>query len=530
MKSIGSFLRLSRIVVGVAVLSLITFLFADFGMQIPAVASWLVKVQLLPAAMSFAVTILVAWFIVTLLFGRIYCSTVCPLGVFQDLCARLPRLRRRVKPKWHYHYSAPKSALRTAVLFVVVLSVFLGLSALTTLLDPYSIFGRFGVYVVKPLWAEVLNLWSAVDSALPIRFGVASLLGAVIAGLTMLVIGVLAFRNGRTFCNMICPVGTTLSIVSRYSVFRIDINTDKCIQCRRCEHRCKSSCIDLTSHVVDTSRCVVCFDCLTECPNDAISYTHNRHRLSIPLMQRVKEPVAGPAAGMVDSRGVDVVSSTKVVEDKITDSNAADDKCQLLDRRRFLTVGAIVASTPLIANAAKTVAKVNDAASSRQHRNLLAVTPPGVKSRREFLDRCTSCGLCIDRCPQKVLRASTDEYGLLRALHPVANYDESWCVYDCTLCANLCPAGALHPLTIKEKHSSRSGIAYTDRLSCISYNLTDKCGACARRCPAETITMVTPAAGKGAHPVVDIEKCIGCGACQYVCPAEPKAIRVGGLA
>ena len=75
--------------------------------------------------------------------------------------------------------------------------------------------------------------------------------------------------------------------MSRFSILQMDIDTDLCINCRKCEDVCKGQCIDLTDHVVDGSRCVNCFDCVDICPNRAIRYTTRRHRLSTPLMQRV---------------------------------------------------------------------------------------------------------------------------------------------------------------------------------------------------------------------------------------------------
>lgn len=127
--AVGSLLRLVRILVAIVVLAVFVGLFADFGMTIPAVAAWLVHVQFLPAAMSFAIATFVIRLIVTLISGRIYCSTVCPLGVFQDICARLPRIGK-VRPRWHYHYSAPFTRLRAIMLFLVALSIVLGISAL----------------------------------------------------------------------------------------------------------------------------------------------------------------------------------------------------------------------------------------------------------------------------------------------------------------------------------------------------------------------------------------------------------------
>lgn len=518
MKKSVNCLRLGRTALAIIIFALFVGLFADYGMTVPSVASWLAKVQIFPAAMAFSLAIFVIWLLVTLLFGRIYCSTFCPLGVFQDICSRLPRLRKRVRPRWHYHYSLPHTSLRHITLFIVVLSIFLGISAVTSFFDPYSVFGRFGLNVIKPLWGEVLNLFYQMEKQPPLRVAAASALGMGVALVTMVIVGLIAFRHGRTVCNSICPVGTTLSFVSRYSIFHIDINTDKCVQCRKCEHRCKSSCIDLVSHVVDTSRCVVCFDCLSDCPNDAINYTFNRHQLSMPLMQKVRNPIAGSAAGM-QSGHLDAASGQKAEK-----SQTSADGPKLLDRRRFLAAGAVIAAAPVVAKVSETLGSVG------VRRNQRPVPPPGVRSRREFLDRCTSCGLCIDHCPQGVLKASLEEYGLLRALHPVKDYDLSWCVYDCTRCSDLCPTGALHPLTVSEKHRSRVGLASVERSLCISYNDGVSCGACSRRCPADAISMTAPSQTNGPLPVVDTSRCIGCGACQYVCPSRPKAIVVGGLA
>lgn len=518
MKKSVNCLRLGRTALAIIIFALFVGLFADYGMTVPSVASWLAKVQIFPAAMAFSLATFVIWLLVTLLFGRIYCSTFCPLGIFQDICSRLPRLRKRVRPRWHYHYSLPHTSLRHITLFIVVLSIFLGISAVTSFFDPYSVFGRFGLNVIKPLWGEVLNLFYQMEKQPPLRVAAASALGMGVALVTMVIVGLIAFRHGRTVCNSICPVGTTLSFVSRYSIFHIDINTDKCVQCRKCEHRCKSSCIDLVSHVVDTSRCVVCFDCLSDCPNDAISYTFNRHQLSMPLMQKVRNPIAGSAAGM-QSGHLDAASGQKAEK-----SQTSAEGPKLLDRRRFLAAGAVIAAAPVVAKVSETLGSVG------VRRNQRPVPPPGVRSRREFLDRCTSCGLCIDHCPQGVLKASLEEYGLLRALHPVKDYDLSWCVYDCTRCSDLCPTGALHPLTVSEKHRSRVGLASVERSLCISYNDGVSCGACSRRCPADAISMTAPTQTNGPLSVVDTSRCIGCGACQYVCPSRPKAIVVGGLA
>lgn len=293
---IGKLLRVIRIIIAIVGIALLTGLSVDYGMTFPRIASWLAKVQFLTAVLAFSVATFVIWLIVTLCFGRIYCSVACPLGVFQDICARLPRHGDFLGTRWAYHFVPEKRKLRNFVFLAVVVSIFLGISVITSLFDPYIIYKRFCIDILRPVWGVCLNMYAWVTSSQPVKIAVASAFGVTVSIVTMVVVAVMAFRNGRTFCNTICPVGTALGYFSRNSVFRFDINTDKCIHCRRCENICKSSCVDLTDHVVDMSRCVVCFDCLPVCPNDAIHYTSTRHQLSIPLMQRSRNPLAGSAA------------------------------------------------------------------------------------------------------------------------------------------------------------------------------------------------------------------------------------------
>lgn len=317
-------LRIGRIVTGVAVWIAATCMLVSYGTAIPAFAGWIARVQFMPAAVAFSLSTIVLWLIATLVFGRIYCSVACPLGVFQDVCARMMRLSRKARGKRQYHYSPPLTRCRNISLTLIVISILLGVSAVTVLADPWSIYSRACAYMVKPVWGWMVNLMSEP----PVRIAAASLLGFIVAGVTIIIVGVLAARNGRTFCNSICPVGTTLGYVSRYSIFHIDINTDKCIQCRKCEHVCKASCIDLTDHVVDSSRCVDCFDCLPVCPNDAIHYTWVRHQLSIPMMQRVSPSLAEGVQCMNVSRDSCAycarktdASSANVAEKDLADSD-----------------------------------------------------------------------------------------------------------------------------------------------------------------------------------------------------------------
>lgn len=293
----GKVLRVIRIVVSLALFAILTASLTALGMTFPTIATFISDIQFVPAAMSFSVAVFVGWLLVTLIFGRIYCSTVCPMGTLQDIFARIPRIGRNRHP---YRYSPPLNLLRYLSLAIIFITLMAGFIRLLLLVDPYTIYDSFCSTVIRP----VLTMTAA------------SFTGALISIVIIAVIGTFATRNGRTFCNSICPVGTTLSFPSRYSIFHIDINPDKCILCRRCESVCKAACIDVPAHTVDSSRCVVCFDCLTDCPNDAIRYTWERHQLSYPLLRSIDGAVTSTSAPAAADKPITHSTKAKTTENE----------------------------------------------------------------------------------------------------------------------------------------------------------------------------------------------------------------------
>lgn len=258
---------LARVTIEASATFFITASLLNYGARSSAVGRWFAQLQLVPAALTLALPVLALWLAVTLMFGRVYCSTVCPLGALTDLGARM-RSQRKI-----YRFRKPLNALRLIVFIIFVFALLLLMPFARKWLEPYG------------LYRTVVENLSAPGPLL------AALISAAIAG----VILILAYLRGRLFCNSICPLSAPLGFVGRNAAFHIDINTDLCIQCRKCSDVCKAECINLDDHVADMSRCVVCFNCLPVCPNEAISYTLSRHALSTPLMQKIIKSDKSPS-------------------------------------------------------------------------------------------------------------------------------------------------------------------------------------------------------------------------------------------
>lgn len=272
-------LRITRIVLSLLVTVVLTAAYTVPALTLPVVAPWLAGIQLVPALMAFSFVTFTAWIGITLLLGRVYCSSVCPLGTAQDVVAHFTHRYRR-GPRRRYTYTPGRNTMRYVFLVVMMVCLMLQNVVAVAILDPSCAWAE----ICSRIFAPIIGRSSEPNLLLPLP---ATIMALVILSATL----VLSARSGRTLCNTVCPVGTALGLVSRFSIFHIDINTDLCTQCGKCADVCKSRCIDLRDHVVDGSRCVNCFDCINVCPNDAIRYTTHRHQLSEPMMQRIASKI-----------------------------------------------------------------------------------------------------------------------------------------------------------------------------------------------------------------------------------------------
>jgi ferredoxin len=517
-------LRYTRITIEAIAALLMTALLVDYSMGAAHIAGWLARIQFLPACLSVSICAIAFWLAATLIFGRVYCSSVCPMGALQDLLAHIPTFstKRKLPYRHRRRFSRGNNSIRIGALCLFA-ACLLGVTSITSFIEPYTAYSRIAVYIIKPIAGSIENLVASLGeftglwTIAVVNVSVISITGLAIAAVTLIIIAYISVKHGRLFCNTLCPVGSALGVISRYSIFHMDIDTDKCINCHKCVRVCKAECIDGTDHVVDSSRCVVCFNCIDACNDDAIHYTTRRKRLSIPMMQRIKE--LSPEREEVATSGID--SNTRTGNDTSTPT---------IDRRRFLTIGTLALTSAIVAKAVKPEEnKIKPIQLDNSHRTPIRhVTPPGATSRNSFFEHCTGCGLCISHCTSQVLRPATSEYGHRHPLVPVMDFDNAWCYQNCNRCTTLCPTGAIRPLTRDEKHKFVNGLASVELNDCISA-AGSPCGACSRRCPTGAITMATNSDQSGMCPAIDQTRCIGCGACEYICPASPvKAIVING--
>ena len=475
---------------------------------------WMAKLQFLPSALALNLVVVAIILLACFLFGRVYCSTICPMGVFQDIVIwlrrtigkwqrnrgvrKLQRMKEQgLKPgpeaknlikHFEYKYIPEHAWVRYGFLVLSLVSLFVSGQMLIALVAPYSAYGRIVRSIVGLANGSV---------AVPL----------LITGLVTLVfIGCCAWFWGREYCNTICPVGTTLSLVSRFALFRPVIDTTKCTQCGRCERGCKSSCIDYKTGHIDYSRCVGCYDCMERCKEKGLKYRFVGFGKGIPGQARN------------DDNGARNDGGVKLANDEKTAANDTG-------RRAFIATTALV-GTALAAKAQHAQGGLADVTPKEAPLRGTRLVPPGAESVKSFYDHCTACQLCVSACPNGVLRPSTD---FEHFLQPQMGYENGYCRPECHACSDVCPAGAIRPLKPGQKQTIAIGLAHVNLELCFAANGTASCGNCAHHCPSGAIRMVDLEGARFKVPTVSEAQCIGCGACEFLCPSRPiSAITVRG--
>lgn len=234
---------------------------------------------------------------------------------------------------------------------------------------------------------------------------------------------------------------------------------------------------------IDFAACIGCFNCIDGCPTGGMSF-QGRWKKTAPMLPMLNE---GRRHVLKTSL---LPALALLVPDSGTDSTA--ERYQ----REF----------------------------DESHRH--PVTPPGSRSVEHFSAHCTACHLCVSSCPTQVLSPSLFEYGISGIFQPKMNYAASYCNFDCVICGQVCPTGAILPLDSTSKKLVQIGKAHFVKEECIVVTKKKDCGACSEHCPTKAVKMI-PYEQKLVVPEVHTEVCVGCGACEHACPVQPrKAIYV----
>ena len=484
-------LRKTRKIIAVAIFALITLLFLDFTGTLHLWFGWLARIQLVPAVLAVNVAVIITLVLLTLLFGRIYCSVICPLGIFQDVISNISGQRKGSKKR--FRFSPAKSWLRYGIIGLFIVAIAASANVIVSILDPYAVYGRMASNFFANIYRLANNLLALIAERADsyafysIDVWIKSWVTFGVAVAMFLLVGILSWRSGRTYCNTICPVGTFLGFISRFSIFCFTFDKEKCKQCELCEKGCKSSCIDSKNMTIDRSRCVSCFNCVANCKFKAIKYVPAK------FVHSAENKVDVSRRTMLSLLGTMVVAGTVKAQQLHVDGGLAEIENKKIPERK----------TPIV--------------------------PPGAVSVQNMKSKCTACQLCISVCPNNVLRPSNK---LATLMQPEMSFERGFCRPECVECSNVCPTSAIKPITVADKSALSIGEAIWIKDNCVVNHDEIQCKSCEWRCPTGAITLVDRNPGYSDSlkiPAVDKELCIGCGACEYHCPARPfSAIYVEG--
>ena len=419
--------------------------------------------------------------VATLALGRFFCGWLCPLGTILDLVT--PRI-----PK-----SAPirilKGGLKNWLLAVLLMAALFNLN-LAGLLDPIAILLRGLTFLLYPLlglasrtaWIEVYQLIGAQRDVLApaydllrnhlLPFRETLYPTAFLSALLLLLVVALERFETRNWCRNLCPLGTLLGWLARFTPFK-RIPPGLCGDCGKCRDVCPTN---FGSGLLHKDECSLCMECQRSCPGRRISFVPSlATTMSAPVMPQRRLLLGGAAAGAL-----------------------------LAVPSRFRPPGSM--------------------------ERLLR--PPGMRDEEEFLKKCVRCGECMKVCLRSALYPYGFAAGLAGVYTPHLVPRLGYCEYNCTLCGQVCPTGAIPALPVEAKQREVIGKAVLDRNHCLPFAKKIDCMVCEEHCPIPekairsraVSTVGLDGAGKVVmEPYVVEQICNGCGICENVCPLEGKA-------
>lgn len=421
--------------------------------------------------------------LLTVLLGRFFCGWACPMGALLDLLH--PVMRPKTK-----QIDSLYPGLPYALLIFVLAGAFFGLP-IAGYLDPFSILVRglalafypafnhaataFFTFTYQQAPASVNALTEPVYAALRATvlpfsqkyYSLAFLSGAILAAVFLL-----ELIQRRFFCRNLCPLGGLLGLTGRLGFFKGRGGSNDCKKCRACRNICRMGAINEDRRIA-MERCILCMDCRDKCPRGTIVFGY-------------RKPETRPTP----------IS---------------------LSRRALLGSFAGAALVPVFTGV-RAMAKKPD---------FLLVRPPGALAEQDFLGRCVRCGECMKVCIGNALHPAFLEAGLEGMFSPGVNARIGYCEFNCTLCGQVCPTGAIRQLALPEKHTFKIGHAFFDTTRCLPYAKGIPCMVCEEHCPTPNKAIQfrdkTVQNDRGEmvavkQPYIVDRFCIGCGICENKCP------------
>ena len=457
----------------------------------------------IPAMMLWSLVVVA----ITVLFGRFFCAWVCPMGTLNHISSFVPGRKKAANIKRNGYDK--RQRLKYYLVVVVLIAAVFGLQ-LTGYLDPFSVLIRsFGLAVypvfnflirsaVYPLLAldwpwltpAVAGFYSFMREHV-LSFEQPYFYQGVLIGLIFTAILLLNTLRRRFWCRYLCPLGALLGFLSRFSFLKLKVDENKCTHCMACKANCEGACDPQSTESWIRSECLPCYNCVESCPSGAIKLT-----LAMPKL-----------------RGEAKVDLTKraLVGSGLT----------ALGAMALLRVDPRKSSHPGSSGNTREVNKFNPA----------LIRPPGAVAEKEFLERCIKCGECMKVCIKNAIHPTLMEAGLEGMWTPYLKMQLGYCEYNCTLCGQVCPTGAIQKLTQEKKNKTKIGLAMFDKNRCIPYSLGKPCIVCEEVCPTSPKAIkfeeveVIDYEGKTSvvkRPHIDPDLCVGCGICEYVCPLVDK--------
>jgi len=457
------FLSLIRKAIAISMLLAFLFLFSRFD-SFADLTSFLVGPQFLAAIIAGGTILALATIILTLLTGRIYCSIICPLGLLQDFFGRLNHWKGKANFCTLPDFFRTHMAAATIMLSLAAA----GFTSILVMAEPFSLAGRILSNIWQPLSSRLMWLagsaftgvnWLNKARSNPVE--IATLIPTLVFAIVLFL---LVKKWGRIYCNLICPVGALLRLVSGFSIFKLRLQQEHCTTCGQCVRSCKAGCIDLTTKSLDFSRCVMCMNCISACNFSAIEFAS-------PYLQTKKD---------------------------------------FSPQRRALISSTVSA---VAINLLPALVKATNEPRNR-------ILPPGSGNVKDFSQKCISCHLCISACPSSVISPTNDGFHYGSIAQPELKFNYGMCEQTCNLCTNICPTGAISPVSLEEKKTLKiAEVEYIKSLCVVETDGKD-CGACAEHCPTKAVRMV-PYKNGLMIPEVTPDICVGCGSCEHICPVRP---------